>query len=210
MHYRISGLFLQACRRAAGCQTLALMAAMVGGLNIASVRADETLVQDEMSGTLEVYGSLTESACRLEMESLHQTIELGNTDSAKLLHPGDRATPVTFKLMLKECVRGRSAVRDPRTGALTWSSMQPAVSVYFSGNSDADVPEYVQVKGTGGLALRLSDSHGRLLPLNQRAIPLLLSPGQDQLSWTVTPVRTPAPLQAGPYHASVDFRMIYD
>lgn len=182
---------------AAGCP-----AALAGGVDSWGIEG--------ANGTLRVYGSLTESACRLEMESQRQDIQLGNSGSAQLLRPGDRGTPVSFQIKLKDCVRGPSAARDTRTGSLAWSSMQPAVSVYFFGSSDDDLPDYIQVKGAGGLALRLTDSHGRLLPLNQRALPLLLSPGSDQLTYTVTPVRTPAPLRVGAFQASLEFRMIYD
>lgn len=176
----------------------------------ANAKAVDNWGVEGANGTLQVYGSLTESACRLEMDSQRQDIRLGNTDTAKLSQPGDRGTPVKFQIRLKDCVRGPSSARFTRTGNVTWSSMQPAVSVYFFGPSDADAPDYVQVKGAGGLALRLTDNHGRLLPLNQRSKPLLLSPGQDQLFYSVTPVRTSAALQAGAFEASINFRMIYD
>ena len=88
--------------------------------------------------------------------------------------------------------------------------MQPAVSVWFYGTSDGDMPDYLKINGTSGLALALADSEGEPLPLNQRAAPLYLLPGQNTLTYTVTPVRTPAPLRAGAWNASLNFRMIYD
>ncbi|WP_166643136.1 fimbrial protein [Erwinia sp. LJJL01] len=161
-------------------------------------------------GSVVISGSLTESACRLEMTSLHQVVWLGNIDTASLRRPGDRAAPVSFQLKLEDCGRGPTSLRDSKSGNVSWSTMQPAVSVWFYGTRDDDMPDYLKINGTSGLALALADSQGEPLPLNQRAAPLFLSPGRNTLTYTVTPVRTPAPLRAGGWNANLDFRMIYD
>ncbi|MDI3440672.1 fimbrial protein [Erwinia sp. V90_4] len=184
---------------------------IISGLAIAAVQANVPhRMVDGNNGWLTISGSLTENACRLEMRSLDQTVTMGNTGSAELQYPGDRATPVTFQLTLEDCVSGLGAQRDTRTGNLTWSTLQPSVSVWFYGARDNDMPNYLQVSGTHGLALALADAKGRPLPLNQRATPLLLTPGRNTLTYTVTPVRTPSPLRVGAWHASLNFRMIYD
>lgn len=166
------------------------------GLYAAAALAGEHRSVTFGEGSLTLSGSLTESACRLEMTSLHQVVWLGNTDTASLRRPEDRAAPVSFQLKLEDCGRGPTSLRDSKSGNVSWSTMQPAVSVWFY--------------GTSGLALALADSEGEPLPLNQRAAPLYLLPGQNTLTYTVTPVRTPAPLRAGAWNASLNFRMIYD
>ncbi|WWJ02953.1 hypothetical protein VRB18_22450 [Erwinia aphidicola] len=43
--------------------------------------------------------------------------------------------------------------------------MQPAVSVWFYGTSDGDMPDYLKINGTSGLALALADSEESLCRL---------------------------------------------
>ncbi|MBN1084027.1 type 1 fimbrial protein [Erwinia aphidicola] len=189
---------------------IAGMLICTGGLFAGVALAEDQHRITMAEGSMTIFGSLTESACRLEMSSQHQAVWLGNSDTASLRRPGDRAAPVSFQLKLKDCGRGPAALRDSKSGNVSWSTMQPAVSVWFYGTSDADMPDYLKINGTSGLVLALADSEGEPLPLNQRAAPLYLSPGRNTLTYTVTPVRTPAPLRAGAWNASLDFRMIYD
>ena len=165
---------------------------------------------DGANGTLYVHGALTESACRLEMNSAHQDIWLGETGTARLEALGDQGTPVAFELRLKDCLRTPASLRDSRSGALTWAAIQPAVSVSFRAPADMDSPQLVKVQGVSGLGLRLQDSRGQDVRLGSRGEPLFLTPGQSSLTYTVMPERTKAPLIAGAYRAAVDFQLSYD
>ncbi|VTR51616.1 Uncharacterised protein [Serratia fonticola] len=75
---------------------------------------------------------------------------------------------------------------------------------------DADNPQLVKAQGVSGLGLRLEDEHGRDVRLGSRGAPLLLTPGQDALTYRVAAERTPAGLVAGRYRAVVDFHLSYD
>lgn len=165
---------------------------------------------DGANGTLYVHGALTESACRLEMSSVHQDIWLGETGTAQLEALGAQGTPVAFELRLKDCLRTPASLRDSRSGALTWAPNQPAVSVSFRAPADMDSPQLVKAEGVSGLGLRLRDSRGKDVRLGSRGEPLLLTAGQSSLTYTVAPERTPAPLVAGAYRAAVDFQLSYD
>lgn len=165
---------------------------------------------DGANGVLRVQGALTESACRLEMSSVWQDISLGEIGTGRLRNIGERGTPVTVSLKLQDCLPGPSRNRDNRTGNVLWSAAQPAVSVSFIAPADADNPQLVRVQGAGGLALRLTDPLGRDVRLGGRGAPLLLTPGQNELTYTVTPERTRAPLHAGAYWAQVNFGLNYD
>lgn len=57
------------------------------------------------NGTLYVHGALTESACRLEMESARQDIALGDIGTGRLQSIGARGEPVRFELRLADCLR---------------------------------------------------------------------------------------------------------
>ncbi|AML56196.1 fimbrial protein [Serratia rubidaea] len=162
------------------------------------------------NGVLHVRGALSESACSLEMATARQEVWLGELGSAGFQQPGDRGTPVAFQLRLKDCLRAPASNRDPWGGALAWSGSQPAVSVSFTAPADADAPSLIRVSGVSGLALRLADSAGEPVRLGARNAPRLLTPGQNTLTYTITPVRTPATLGVGAYRATIDFRLYYD
>lgn len=162
------------------------------------------------NGQLHVRGTMSESACRLDMASAEQAVDLGQTGTAQLARVGARGTPVTLQLRLQDCLRSAANNRDTRSGNLLWDAHQPALSVSFMAPADADNPQLVKVAGVSGLALRIEDAQGRDARLGDRGAPLVLAVGQNTLSYTVTPERTRAPLQAGAYSAHVDFRLSYD
>nr|WP_238485016.1 fimbrial protein [Rahnella rivi] len=165
---------------------------------------------DGANGVLRVHGALTESACRLDMVSAWQDIDLGETGTGRLREVGAHGAPLGVQLTLKDCLPGPARNRDSHSGNLLWSESQPAVTVSFIGTADADNPQLVKVQGAGGLALRLTDPQGRDVRLGSRGAPLLLTPGQNTLTYTVTPERTRTALQAGAYWAQLNFHLSYD
>lgn len=175
-----------------------------------AAQAIDSWYADETGGVIYVHGALTESACRLEMDSVRQDLWLGEVPTGKLTQPGDRGGPVALDLRLRDCLRNPSESRDERYGALSWGGNQPAVRVSFRAPADADSPQLVKVQGVSGLGLRLQDAQGNDVRLGARGKPLLLASGQNALSYTVTPERTPASLVAGSYQAVVDFFLSYD
>lgn len=162
------------------------------------------------NGSLYVTGALTESACRLEMESAYQTVSLGEIGTGRLAQIGNRGTPVGFALKLTDCLTSPSGSRDVRTGGLTWGGDQPAVTVRFSAPRDADNPQLVKAQGVSGLGLRMLDGQGRDVRLGDRGAALALTPGQNALTYTVAPERTATRLTSGSYRAVVDFHLSYD
>lgn len=162
------------------------------------------------TGVLHIHGVLTESACRLDMMSAWQDVALGDVGTGQLKKAGDRGTPVAVQLKLLDCLRDDALQHDERTGNVTRSAEQPVVSATFIAPEDTDNPQLVRVRGVSGLALRLSDDrHNDIYP-GSRGRPLLLTPGQNSLTYYITPERTRAPLQPGAYLARVDFRLNYD
>ncbi|SFY22098.1 Pilin (type 1 fimbria component protein) [Pseudomonas sp. NFR02] len=186
---------------------------VLGGLLL--VLAEGVHAQDEeyiegMSGTLNIHGALHESACSLEMASLHQTIDLEAVSTSQLQRPGDQANPKAFQLRFTDCHRTAGRMRNERTGNLTWSAYQPVLSVAFAAPADADDPRLVKVQGITGMGLHLSDSVGRDVQLGSRGQPLFLPVGQNTQIWNVRPTRTSAPLTSGAFRAVVEFRLNYE
>lgn len=163
-----------------------------------------------MYGQLYVRGALLASACALTMDSAAQEVWLGDTGTASLQRPGDRGEPVNFSLRLTGCSAAPAMAVDERYGTRTWSRDQPAVSVTFYADADADVPSLAGVSGVSGLGLRLNDAAGRQVHLNEQGRPALVSPGESELAYTVTPVRTPAVLAPGAWRAVINFGVRYD
>ncbi|HID9396043.1 TPA: fimbrial protein [Serratia marcescens] len=165
---------------------------------------------DGANGVLEVRGALTESACRLEMDSARQDVWLGEVATGRLTQPGDRGAPVIVQLRLRDCLRSPAANRDERSGAVSWAADQPAVRVSFSAPADTDNPQLVKLRGVSGLGLRLQDAAGEDVRLGSRGKPLWLTPGSSVLNYSLMAERTAAALSAGSYWALVDFKMSYD
>jgi type 1 fimbria pilin len=162
------------------------------------------------NGVLRINGALSEGACRLDMVSQYQEITLPAVPTSQLQRPGDRTAPVAFQLRLRDCLRSHGGSRDDRSGNLIWAAHQPTLSVSFLAPADADNPQLVQVQGTSGIGLRLTDDLQRDARLGSRGAPLFVAHGDDTLTWHVAAERTTAPLVAGAYRATVDFHLNYD
>ncbi|MQL48991.1 type 1 fimbrial protein [Photorhabdus khanii] len=165
---------------------------------------------DSHHGELHVFGMLTEAACRLDMTSEWQEVSLGTTLNSDLRQPGDKGTPIPFTLKFRDCLRTKGAVRDTRTGNLTWSNLQPVVTVSFVAAADRDYPHLVRVAGITGLGLQITDTANNDVRLGERGRPHFVAAGQDSLLYYVTLVRTSGALEVGHYWAVVDFRVNYD
>jgi type 1 fimbria pilin len=180
------------------------------GLSGAGLAADNWTVDGE-HGELHVQGELQEGACRVEMDSAFQQVDLGTVSTDSLRAPGQHSTPVPFRIYLRDCLRSHGAVRSLRTGNLTWSENQPVVSVAFVGPADALTPALVHPDSMtlSGVGLRLFSDNLEAVTLGRRGRPQFLDPGQDTLTFYVAPERTAALLAPGNYRATVSFFLDY-
>lgn len=170
---------------------------------------DHRLVDGE-HGQLYVHGELTESACRLDMDSAWQDVELGTTSIGELRKVGDQGNPVRVTIRLEDCIATPVSVRDAWSGDLLWSPEQPAVTVSFQAPSELSNPVLAKVNGVSGLALRLTDKRHRDVRLGGEGHTLLLEPGSNLLVYDIRLQRTAAPLVVGSWHALINFRLNYD
>jgi fimbrial protein len=161
-------------------------------------------------GVLHVSGMMSDGACQVDMSSARQIVELGPVSSRHLFHPGDRGTAVAFQLHFRDCLTSGGDVTDSRTEVDVHDVLQPVVSVMFTGISDAENPALFRVEGASGMGLRLLDHQGRDVRADSPGAPEFLNSGNTQLTYYVIPERTGAPLVAGPFQATVNFRLNYD
>ena len=187
--------------------TVAGLSCLLLGQAVQQARAE---VIHGMTGVLNVFGSMHNTPCALEMPSAYQDVDLGSVSRNLLQRPGDQATAVAFQLRFVDCQRASGSIQSERTGNLVWSDSQPVVSVAFVAPADADDPRLVKVQGVTGMGLLLTDALGRDAALGSRGEPLFLQHGNDTLTWNVQPVRTSAALSNGAFRAVVDFRLVYE
>lgn len=161
-------------------------------------------------GELHVYGEFVEGACRLEMVSQNQEIDLGRITTSLLQTVGARGEAQAFILRLRDCVHVGGNMLDLRTGNRYWDRVQPMVSVTFTAPADPDTPELVKVNGVSGMGLRITDSEGRDVRLGQRGVPHFIVPGNGALLYRVQPERTAQALSSGEWRATVGFELDYD
>lgn len=164
---------------------------------------------DGAHGTLQVHGALTESACRLAMRSAWQTVDLGTMGTGLLSRIGQQGKPVAFQLTLEDCLSGESRNYD-KLGDILWSPDMPAMKIRFLAPADNWAPELVKVTGAQGFGLSLSDAKRHPIALGEFSQPQLMSPGRNELTYYITPVRTLSGLSAGAYQAQIQFQLSYD
>ncbi|RKS85120.1 type 1 fimbria pilin [Orbus hercynius] len=165
---------------------------------------------DGKLGTLYVHGTLTESACRLSMDSAYQVIDLGNASTAQLQYVGDKGHAVPFDINLLDCVRSDIKMENFHNGTTTWSVIQPAVKVRFLAPTITNNSTVVQVLGAKGLGLQITTPNGEAVPIGIATPPHLLSLNNNRLMYYVTPIRVATSLEAGQYSAVINFELIYD
>ncbi|WP_313374210.1 fimbrial protein [Pantoea sp. CTOTU50773] len=160
-------------------------------------------------GVLRVYGTLTESACYLDMHSADQSIDLGNITTANFHNVGDQGPLIPVSLKLHDCLRNASDPQRERDN-VAWSAHQPAVSFSFTGVEDAANPQLFQAQGVKGIGLRLKDASFNNIIIGQRGKPVLLQPDDSQVVYYITAERTRGELRAGNYSANINFRLSYE
>lgn len=171
--------------------------------------ASEEDSRESHFGVLHVYGTLTESACRLNMASADQSVNLGNTATADLKNVGDHSVLVPVPLYLHDCLRTSSS-QYIENNNVAWSAHQPAVSFTFTGIGEPTNPQLARAEGVKGIGLRIKDAQRNNVTLGQTGKPVLLSPGDDVILYYVTAERTRGELQAGSFSANINFRLNYE
>lgn len=160
-------------------------------------------------GKIRVYGALVESACRLEMSSLDQSVDLGNIQTADLKFVGDKAKATEFNIQLEDCISTQTNIKNVTTDTDLWSTDQPGFKVRFLAKSEPSSPNLIAVSGAKGIALQLNEADGVAIDLGMESKPLLVTPQQESFSYQVTPVRV-GDLEANAFQSVISFEVIYD
>nr|WP_314425844.1 fimbrial protein [uncultured Erwinia sp.] len=168
------------------------------------------------NGVVHFHGSVLTSPCILASDSQEQDIDMGEV-SARLFHQaGDRSQRVIFAIRMKDCLAGAHGFVDDVPGQMTGTNVRTyisderVISLTFAGEPDVANPDLLMVRGgVRGLGLRLMDSKGNVLPLNQTQRPYLLTPGDNTLSFMASLESTQRYVGAGSYYGMVRLMMEY-
>lgn len=170
----------------------------------------DTRRTDKRHGFFHVKGAVLRDACRLDMASAWQEIDLGNTNTSSLSSPGERGNAMTVELRLKDCQQTGGSQIDPHTALISWSESQPLATVRFVAVQHKDNDQLIAVNGVEGIGLRLTDRQQKQISLGQPGKPLFLEPGTDTLIYHIAPERTLSPLEANGWDALVGFELLYE
>ncbi|MGA4620914.1 fimbrial protein [Citrobacter meridianamericanus] len=176
-----------------------------------NARALDSLAIDGEHGTLNVIGELVEGACWIDNGSVYQQIELGEVNFAELADENANIQPRRFFIALRDCIYYSGDMRDARNGNLTTNSMQPIVKISFATVQEQEQKNVIEVEGMAqGISLRLSDSQYRPVYLNDNNRLYVINSINDKLIYNVQVVRNNHKLIAGPYRATLNFKLDYD
>lgn len=165
---------------------------------------------DGEHGELHISGVLSEGAGEIDMKSSNQEVAIDTNFRVNLHSPGDIGSPVIFTLHFRDIQRTYGNQTDHYTGAHLYSAVQPVITVSFDTPVDDENPSLIRVRGISGVALMLHDQLGRKVIPGEQGEPLFLTPSSDELIYTISPVRTSAPLTTGKFRAVARFRVEYD
>ncbi|EKT53663.1 fimbrial protein [Providencia burhodogranariea] len=162
------------------------------------------------NGRIFVYGSLTESACRLSMNSAFQTVDIGNIESATLKKVGDHGHKTPINIELTDCIETPTLIRNDKTGNAIWSTSQPGFKIHFLSPTVPFKPNLAQVEGVTGIGLLITNQQGKEIEFGENSVPELIFPGNNLLTYYVSPVRTAEAFQAGTYRSIISFQITYE
>lgn len=162
-----------------------------------------------LNGQFVVAGAMTESPCMIDMASDFQEIALGPLSSASLQKPGDQGQEVEFTFKLRHCIVSGTRLQNGESDVASLGRDLPVMRMEFVSVMDPVNHELVQLRGIKGVGLRLKDSRSRSVQLGQLTPPQFLNSGQNILKYTAVVERTSENLVAGPFQATVDFKIHY-
>lgn len=162
------------------------------------------------NGKIFIYGSLTESACHLSMDSAFQSVDLGNIETASLKTIGAQGHKTPINIELLDCIEIPTVLKNNKSGNVTWSISQPGMKIRFITPVVHFRQNIARVEGVNGLGLQITNPKGKEIAFGQYSEPELISTGQNILTYYVAPVRIAEKLQVGAYLGVISFQIMYE
>lgn len=164
-----------------------------------------------MHGQIAVTGSLSESPCKLRMDSVEQSITLDPVPSYRLKRVGSLSQAVPVHIRLTDCGAAGNMLRDDlHEEGVSYYPDQLTSFVTFNGVEDDSGDHLFKTTGEArGVALRLEDpQHHQVFP-GEHSRTLLMNQGDSDVVFYAMLERTPLALKEGPYAAVLNFSLSY-
>lgn len=189
-----------------------LIAAVLCGVSMAAAadRYDPFKVQG-LHGDVSFSGAIIASPCRIAMDSIEQTVDLGVLPNSLFRNVGDRSQPVPFKIRLEDCMRHQDLFDDNALNAVT-STAGYLVKVAIYGESVSErAPNLLGGYGLQGVGLRLMDSKETPLNIGRESSPMPMRLDNDAIALRVAleSYGSQNMIKPGRFHANATFRLSY-
>lgn len=189
-----------------------LVAALLCGVSVtaAAYRYDPLEVQG-LHGDVSFSGAVIAAPCRISMDSLEQTIDLGVLPNSLFHNVGDRSQPIPFRIRLQDCLRNH-VVADQNRLTIASSNEGYLVKVAFYGEGASKrAPNLLGGHGLTGIGLRLMDTDEHPLMLGRESDPIPLHFDNDTLSLKVSleSYDSQDHIKLGNFYSQVTFRLSY-
>ena len=193
-------------------------------LGLASFSAAAELADDKTSrqtlldvhSTVHFQGSVYASPCVLELNTQEQYVDLGEINARSFHRIGDRSTPVTFSVRLKDCQRGASTSLVNSGGEATQNAEryyltgESAVSLTISGEPDFFNSDLIRVSGGAkGAGVRIFSQNHENLMLNQPKASWVIKPGDNNITLQAALEATSHTVSAGNFSGLVRLKLEY-
>ncbi|NDJ55757.1 type 1 fimbrial protein [Enterobacteriaceae bacterium 4M9] len=184
-------------------------------ISVSPLHSDPDHIKED-SGIVRFHGNVFASPCVLSSESRFQDVSLGDISARSFHSAGDRSQPVTFKVYLRDCLKGAATYRNniaaSQTGQewRTYTTSEQAVQMTFIGESDPGNSSLLRTTGSSfGAGLRLMSVDGKPYVLNQTQAPLLVKTGDSVLTFQAALESTDSSVTAGEFSGLMRIKMEY-
>ncbi|WP_447884811.1 fimbrial protein [Serratia fonticola] len=160
-------------------------------------------------GTVNFQGELVSAACAVDINSVNQTVTMGQIRTDSFQTTGDTSGPVPFVIKLTGC--DSTLVPSTTPGG---TGTQPTVSVAFSGVVDSTTNTALSLtSGAGsasGIGIQITDRTGNLVPLDGSDGPAInIHDGDMTMRFNASYIATSTPVIAGAANSVVSFNLTY-
>ncbi|MGG4608398.1 fimbrial protein [Providencia sp. Me31A] len=185
---------------------------------IAEIADEKTSRQTllDVHSTVHFTGSVYASPCIIELNTQEQYVDLGEINSRNFHRIGDRSSPVTFDVRLKDCQRGASRSFSNSAGEATqdgnryYLTGESAVSLSIDGDADFFNPDLIRISGDAkGAGLRIFSPEHENLMLNQSKGSWVIKPGDNDITLNAALEATKQSVSAGSFSGLVRLKLEY-
>ncbi|EMY7928800.1 fimbrial protein [Klebsiella aerogenes] len=175
------------------------MFAGVGMLAVSAFAHADTTTSS--TGTIEFNGSVVDTACAIDADSIDQTVALGEVRSASIATAGAASTHVPFSIQLDDCDSTEATTASFAFTGQTAGSDDTVLENLYSGSD-----------GATGVGVQLVDASGATVPVDgstSSTSALTVQDGTNIANFDAYMIATADGATAGSVHSTVTFQVTY-